>query len=1255
MANDEGPSPKMDAPITPNPNPSPHPSPRALPPPHNPPSTPIAIPKHHHSVQSSPGRLSLHDYRKLQSSPEAASTPVAAGRTLKRKGKASNLTATPVIPNPRPYHPQRRTLPQTSPSPAPRRKSENISRDESDLTVVKLSEHPLFQVVGPATVVKAKKFIPTNVLLGPRNRSFEHNRNSDSRRFGRVDLDVDFSTPSGSWIPHFPSPPLTPLTPTPRARSQLAPFQKQLSRSNTYPYHHKSSTSDPLHYPGKERVTLRHRGVSFEIINPHDSLELFKITTAEEQPRPLSDQATRRRHSSASLVTMARNFSSNNPYLATIAGNGSRSISHPSSSQDPPDVPLKDFPRAYDSIFDGSRSAKFPVGPLSTVNRNNPTAFAGKTFDIPSVPPHLIRPGPVTAQPWYDDNMTGVPYGADYTETPPIMSGAGFLRSSKSQDTIQDAQEFDDNVKRLVTQNKDQRKIGRKRGLTVKRDEDPSDPNDPKGKSKSTGIPAGPSDTTRPRKFSNMFSSKASRTSNRPLADVTNTHDMPKQKSPSRQKSRQERRRLTKRHRTRDHSTVSNIIAGYGDDSDLANPRPWSQERQEEERENHQNMVQNHTFSSHAIAVGSRESSYARDSTDPITLSEYLAETRESSRMGQSSDGFEHTQLFHPSHVAAAEDTRSTVEEPSDSVVRAKVSRPAHHNKKRREPEFSLNPFENIPAKDPETIGPAGDPPNMPLPPLPSTSYVDEEELMDFSSSPQQTSYGNTGTLLDPTQSDTMNKSLNQSLGSMVKGLRPVSGVTESDDEEDFMDPNEEKDRWEREMNANLGRSPSGQQVTTLGGYRPNKIRVGTEVVGGMNRPGILRRSALEERLEKRRSRQSQRVRVPKNVTFTSQRASVDAQETSSSWSTDRDSQLPTADTQMSLQTFESQGSIANYSSCDSLRQAAATAWSPLEVASLVPQHPARSSFVYTNRMVNDAQSGRPVLVPEYLPSVGAFPDQNSVTEPVRVGELVHTRGRYHPTALGSRAAAERRAARWEEAGLAVPEPALQRQLVSSKSKVLTQPMPSPFGGYDQRVENVGRHVESLNRPSGVDKSDMITSSSQMAEQGTEGSFSKMTTVGEKFNLTGSPNGTGMRAVGSSMADYTSSGNGIDLSSSPYAHHQQALMTRDLRRLRGFPSPHEEIPLSPLGNRGRSRRFPEDDYQKATPGLIYQDVLSQRLNLAAEGKAPTLQTSTVDTRLVPVYGAPPPIVHNSESKFSLPLSDSCTPHYLIISILNIFS
>lgn len=94
----------------------------------NPPSTPKSASRPPHALRSSPGQLSLHNYRKLQSSPESVVSSRTPGRTLKRKGKASNLTDTSTFSSSKPA--QRRQEPalrSNSPldlSPTPLSRSE---------------------------------------------------------------------------------------------------------------------------------------------------------------------------------------------------------------------------------------------------------------------------------------------------------------------------------------------------------------------------------------------------------------------------------------------------------------------------------------------------------------------------------------------------------------------------------------------------------------------------------------------------------------------------------------------------------------------------------------------------------------------------------------------------------------------------------------------------------------------------------------------------------------------------------------------------------------------------------------------------------------------------------------------------------------------------------------------------------------------------------------------------------------------------
>ena len=119
---------------------------------------------------------------------------------------------------------------------------------------------------------------------------------------------------------------------------------------------------------------------------------------------------------------------------------------------------------------------------------------------------------------------------------------------------------------------------------------------------------------------------------------------------------------------------------------------------------------------------------------------------------------------------------------------------------------------------------------------------------------------------------------------------------------------------------------------------------------------------------------------------------------------------------------------------------------------------------------------------------------------------------------------------------------------------------------------------------------------------GPNGSFAKVTILGPKVNITGTPDGTGMRQVGSSLADASSPG--MNLSSSP---GYPVSSPEDIAP----PVPQHHVPLSrpapahlPVGRK-------QSGQEKQQPGVLYEQIRAHRELLAAEGLLPRSFTPPV--------------------------------------------
>jgi hypothetical protein len=116
---------------------------------------------------------------------------------------------------------------------------------------------------------------------------------------------------------------------------------------------------------------------------------------------------------------------------------------------------------------------------------------------------------------------------------------------------------------------------------------------------------------------------------------------------------------------------------------------------------------------------------------------------------------------------------------------------------------------------------------------------------------------------------------------------------------------------------------------------------------------------------------------------------------------------------------------------------------------------------------------------------------------------------------------------------------------------------------------------------------------------GVNGSFAKFTTLGPAGNITGTPQGTGMRVVGSSPADYSSPAAG-NFSSSPApvprSSTEEYLEPLDSEDTTPMPA-HLKSPATSPSTRNSHGR-------KARPGSLYDEIRKHREQLASQGMIP---------------------------------------------------
>jgi hypothetical protein len=256
-------------------------------------------------------------------------------------------------------------------------------------------------------------------------------------------------------------------------------------------------------------------------------------------------------------------------------------------------------------------------------------------------------------------------------------------------------------------------------------------------------------------------------------------------------------------------------------------------------------------------------------------------------------------------------------------------------------------------------------------------------------------------------------------------------------------------------------------------------------------------------------------------------------------------------------------GSIADFSSQGSLN-AGHFKINPFEPAGLVMKHPADPRFEHVYRLRKVTPEGQAILLPTYNFSGGArFPNRNAMTPPLPVTSPFN---RYqHPTPLSpnhvhpfnssppempprealSPAYDHLHNASDNAQGSAHSQsdhekhhkhrhntydsnvrhyPSMGTNIINGPTENLDQKLRNSSGGIGMDGSySCGVWTDNIGEPGpAIDSQDL---------PGPNGSFAKVTVLGPKANITGTPDGTGMREVGSSLAGDSSYAH---WSSSPY-------------------------------------------------------------------------------------------------------------------------
>ncbi|KAI9719321.1 MAG: hypothetical protein M1812_003651 [Candelaria pacifica] len=263
----------------------------------------------------------------------------------------------------------------------------------------------------------------------------------------------------------------------------------------------------------------------------------------------------------------------------------------------------------------------------------------------------------------------------------------------------------------------------------------------------------------------------------------------------------------------------------------------------------------------------------------------------------------------------------------------------------------------------------------------------------------------------------------------------------------------------------------------------------------------------------------------------------------------DTENDLPLGMTGSSLADYSSYGSLVSHSR---------------ETSQLPPlkktiQHPADERYEYVYRLRQPSENGQSLLLPDYSYGSGnGFPNRNALTTPMAASSSISNTYQ-HPTPLTKQHAhpfnssppplsSEKNISSTRNVGRRLAIAALQgdenpdfedersvdTSAAASILETSEESLIDSLGCYKSDRHQVLSFAASLGLGRGFDtlrpSSTWITTNGDDtadvgpldAHAGSTGSFSKITTLGPRGNITGSPQGTGMRQVGSSLADASS-------------------------------------------------------------------------------------------------------------------------------------
>ncbi|OAT07588.1 hypothetical protein, variant 1 [Blastomyces gilchristii SLH14081] len=303
------------------------------------------------------GRLSLHEYRKTLSRPQLdeQSAP-GPRRTLRRKPKTLNLTV---------FRPPRAP-------PSPPATPISASQISNGVSVEALQS---WQPLAEAAIDHEEARVHENSPSHPLADAVSLPRTTTAFTAAPKTPSQQLETLLQSFPPPPPYTPATSVTSASPGMKKLNVFKYSLKQIPArFISHHRSSSDSALSfYPNHSRTRLRHRGVSFEILNPPKSPGL-PVSFSPEHITPKSFHLLKRSIPAPSFDPMSSQFLDQSPSVSEASqgqqtplkyGNRSRSGSE-ERRPTPPRALFEDLLTAHSSITSrivNQRSNLFPLFP----------------------------------------------------------------------------------------------------------------------------------------------------------------------------------------------------------------------------------------------------------------------------------------------------------------------------------------------------------------------------------------------------------------------------------------------------------------------------------------------------------------------------------------------------------------------------------------------------------------------------------------------------------------------------------------------------------------------------------------------------------------------------------------------------------------------------------------------------------------------------------------------------------------------------